>query len=346
MLDDLHRLREAAAALTQARAAWDVGSANLRATHDAAARKLVITLDPIASARHHDVRGKAVVDHVHDVLHAMRAVIDAALQPPRRALIGAANEVRSALGAADIPDRHWSSVAAAIRNHGRDSPLIGGLPSADATVEEIHDWWAGQDDAARAEAIERFGDSLGRIDGIPIPDRSQCNEAPRRRVPCPTTRLPPDPRDERLRMTPAALTSRDHREPASRRCRRAPTRPGRVRDRSAESCRPNRSRRTRRSSPHPRGRRRERPRASRWASVRRRRGGPRAVRLEVRGHRSSRSHGEAVATPAGSSSDRVDQHNPTGAPLWRRSRPPMCSSPEESPPPSVRGSPPPRSAAC
>lgn len=176
-LDDRQHLREAAAALTQARAAWDDGSVNLRATHEAAARKLVITLDPIAAARHHDARGRAVVDHVHDVLQAMRAVIDAALQPPRRALVGAANEIRSALGAADIPDRHWSSVAAAIRNDGRASPLVGGLPSADATVEEIHDWWTGQDDAARAEAIERFGDSLGRIDGISIPDRSQCNEA-------------------------------------------------------------------------------------------------------------------------------------------------------------------------
>lgn len=170
----VQHLRNGLAVLRTVQDTWDYRCDSLRASHESAAKALLARVDTIA-VRNSDNRLLALADEMQRALKWSSARCDEVFDRGRLAIKQAANNVRSALGAASIHDRQWHGLAVVVR---ADEGQVGaGMPRADASVEDISAWWGSLDEDAQQDVIRRQGDQLGRIDGIPIPVRSRCHEA-------------------------------------------------------------------------------------------------------------------------------------------------------------------------
>lgn len=146
--------------------------------------------------------GAAVDEALMRTVHGLEGLLDGAAATPDRIRLGRAahqaarevqlarldpwadvrivianqgNAIRSTLGAAKCESGHWKRLRQKVRKPKRDGPLTMDVPDDNATVEDIHAWWTTLDDDTRVAVIERHGQLLGRIDGIPVPARDTCN---------------------------------------------------------------------------------------------------------------------------------------------------------------------------
>lgn len=172
MVDRRQPLRELVSALAHAAEVWTHTRTNLDRSYEAAAKPVLAVLDKATAGlppSSSSLRGRVDV-----TLGQTLSTVNGSLDQVGIGLARVTNESRAALGAASQPDPSWRAMSTSIHMHA--GALARGLPPADATVEDIHQWWTSLSDDARAEAVEHYGDQLGRIDGIPIPERSTCNE--------------------------------------------------------------------------------------------------------------------------------------------------------------------------